>query len=141
MSQFTRGTKTIIPIVHIELASVLLAGCSSTPESPAVTDSTTPASSSAPKADAKLSASAYLAKMQTDGRLSVMTVANVDQYSQSICDQIAATPTPEFVVGTAIGLGLTAKDTPMRNRVKFTLLVTQYCTSFFPRVVKIPPAS
>ena len=141
MSQFTRGTKTIIPIVHIELASVLLAGCSSTPESPAVTDSTTPASSSAPKADAKLSASAYLAKMQTDGRLSVMTVANVDQYSQSICDQIAATSNPDLIVGTAIGFALTAKDTPARNREGFTLLVTQYCPSFLPRVANMPPAS
>lgn len=82
--------------------AVLLAGCASaTPAAHTMNQPTsTPAAHS----------SAYLTQLQSYGRLSQLTPATVETFSQKTCASVEKTPTAAGAYGAVLGLAMVAGD-------------------------------
>jgi hypothetical protein len=112
--------------VTIAAAALLLTGCASTATSSA-SASAQPTSTATTAAGGALTTAGFLETLQSFGALSALTAANVDTFSNGLCDDLRGETTAQARLGSVTSVEQQAKVQFDQGKEVLELVAAQYC--------------
>jgi hypothetical protein len=112
--------------VAIGAAALLLTGCASAATSSA-SASAQPTSTATTAAGGALTTAAFLQTLQSFGALSALTTADVDTFSNGLCDDLRGETTAQARLGTVTSVEQQAKVQFDQGKEVLELVAAQYC--------------
>jgi hypothetical protein len=112
--------------VAIGAFALLLTGCASAASSPLASAQPT-SSPTAAAAGGALTTAGFLQTLQSFGALSALTAANVDTFSNGLCDDLRSETTAQARLGSVTSVEQQAKVQFDQGKEVLELVAAQYC--------------